>query len=102
MITRRSRYYSGSATVVHGQPRIVIPAVHGQGKNFPWTNMSAADVCNMSYVVSVPSNLTDRWLSNWSEPVVIVDGRVDGVQPHGPGFDDVTHAWRLDDIHGNE
>lgn len=36
----------------------------------------------------------DPWLTNWTEPVCIVDGRVDGVQPHGPGFDDVTHAWQ--------
>ena len=37
-----------------------------------------------------------------SHCAVIVDGRVDGVQPHGPGFDDVTHAWRQDDVHGKE
>ena len=95
-------YYSGSATIVHGQPRIVIPAVHGLGNNFPWTNMSSQPLCNMSYVLSTPANTHDPWLSNWTEPIVVVDGRVDGVQPHGPGFDDVTHAWRDDTADGKE
>ena len=48
----------------------------------------------MLYTMSEPTNLSDPWLSDWSEPLTIVDSRVDGVQPHGPGFDDVTHAWQ--------
>ena len=90
-------YYSGSATVVDGQPRIVVPAVFGTDVpgqfSCRWTAMHGSN-CTMLYVVTTPANTSDPWLRQWTEPVVIVDGRVDGVQPHGPGFDDVTHAWR--------
>jgi hypothetical protein len=50
--------------------------------------------CAMTYAVTEPANLSDPLLAHWTEPVTIVDGRVDGVQPHGPGFDDTTHAWQ--------
>lgn len=43
---------------------------------------------------STPTNLSDPGLNDWAEPVTIVDGRVDGVQPHSPSFDDTTHAWQ--------
>ncbi len=48
----------------------------------------------MVYTTSSPANLSDPLLSSWSEPITIVDGRVDGVQPHSPSFDDTTHAWQ--------
>lgn len=48
----------------------------------------------MTYTYSTPTNLSDPDLNDWSEPVTIVDGRVDGVQPHTPSFDDLTHAWQ--------
>jgi hypothetical protein len=47
----------------------------------------------LRYAETHPVNLSDPLLAEWSEPITVVDGRVDGVQPHGPGFDDVTHAW---------
>jgi hypothetical protein len=99
-------YYSGSATLVNGVPRIVVPAVWGSDHpTGPGTGPGGAGNCNwmsmksnclMNYIVSEPTNLSDPWLVDWSEPITIVDSRVDGVQPHGPGFDDVTHGtwWR--------
>eukprot|EP00947_MAST-08B_sp_MAST-8B-sp1_P005955 g5955.t1 len=102
-------YYSGSATIVGGVPRIMVPSVwgtdhpdgpgtgpHGAG-NCDWTKMGGGSNCRMVYSVSRPTNLSDPFLVDWSEPHTVVDGRVDGVQPHGPGFDDVTHAWQDDD-----
>lgn len=60
-------YYSGSATVVDGQPRIIVPAVWGSdhpsaggtgpggGGNCNWESMSSK--CVMTYVQSVPVDL---------------------------------------------
>ena len=62
----------------------------GQG-NCDWKAMHGSH-CVMTYVFSEPLNKADPWLSEWTEPIVMVDGRVDGVQPHGPGFDDLTHG----------
>ena len=95
-------YYSGSATVVDGQPRLVVPAVFGRdnastslahcvGSKQGWYDMHSG--CHMSYVMSTPKNLSDPFLTEWTAPVTIIDGRVDGLQPHGPGLDDNTHAW---------
>ena len=103
-------YYSGSATLVDGKPRIIIPAVFFHDGLRPATScqITCADRdswhcplntpewrerCAMLYVVSSPLNLSDPMLSEWSEPMTIVDGRYDGVQPHSPSFDDTTHAW---------
>jgi hypothetical protein len=38
----------------------------------------------MTYTESHPVNLSDPLLGEWSEPITIVDGRVDGIQPHSP------------------
>ena len=103
-------YYSGSATLVGGVPRIVVPAVWGSDHpdgpgtgpggagNCDWLKMKGS-ACFMVYVQTKPVNLSDPWLTEWSEPITIIDGRVDGVQPIGPGFDDVTHAWQDRDHH---
>ena len=103
-------YYSGSATLVNGMPRIVVPAVWGSDHPKPgdaghsggtgpggagncnWMAMGNLSHCLMNYIMSEPTDLSDPWLVDWSEPITIVDSRVDGVQPHGPGFDDVTHG----------
>ena len=49
----------------------------------------------MSYVLPVPADPSDPLLREWSEPIAIVEDRVDGVQPHGPqttrGSDPQTH-----------
>ena len=101
-------YYSGSATLVDGEPRIIIPAVffHMAAQTEcpikcedrdPWhcmMNRTWAEECAMVYTTSSPTNLSDPLLSSWSEPITIADGRVDGVQPHSPSFDDTTHAWQ--------
>jgi sucrose-6-phosphate hydrolase SacC (GH32 family) len=102
-------YYSGSATVVDGVPRIIIPAVfsedascngactHDQDSGNPWLcmlNETAVRRCAMLYTTSSPANMSDIWLANWTAPITIADGRADGVQPHGPGWDDTTHAWQ--------
>jgi hypothetical protein len=44
--------------------------------------------------MSEPTDINDIDLVDWTAPMTIVDGRTDGVQPHGPGFDDTTHAWQ--------
>lgn len=97
-------YYSGSATLVHGVPQLMVPAVWGSDHpTAGGTGPNGAGNCNwlannsncvMVYTVSRPANLSDPWLAEWTEPITIVDGRTEGVQPHGPGFDDVTHAWQ--------
>ena len=95
--------------MVDGVPRFIIPAVFASDasckgacsaaddSNDPWLcmlNRSSLERCPMLYTTSSPTNLSDPWLIDWSSPVTIVDGRVDGLQPHGPGFDDTTHAWQ--------
>jgi hypothetical protein len=45
--------------------------------------------CAMTYTYSEPLNLTDPMLGAWSEPITIVDGRVDGVQPR----DSYASGW---------
>ena len=101
-------YYSGLATLVDGEPRIIIPAVffipdfaHSCpircGDRDPWhcmMNRTWAEECAMVYTLSSPTDLSDPLLSSWSEPITIIDGRVDGVQPHSPSFDDTAHAWQ--------
>jgi hypothetical protein len=101
-------YYSGSATIVDGTPRIIIPAVFFSQRDHHSCPVTCADPdswhcmltpaqvkqCAMTYTYSEPLNLTDPMLGAWSEPITIVDGRVDGVQPHSPSFDDTTHAWQ--------
>ena len=94
-------YYSGSAAVVDGVPRLVVPAVFGHDANTSlvqcvggragWYSMHSG--CHMSYVFTEPADLSDPDLKEWKEPVTIIDGRTDGVQPHGPGLDDNTHAF---------
>lgn len=99
-------YYSGSATLVDGVPRIVIPAVFFHGGTCPvtcadkdnWhcnlTTPAQKEACAMTYTYSTPANLSDPFLEEWTEPITIVDGRADGIQPHSPSFDDTTHAWQ--------
>jgi len=102
-------YYSGSATIVGGTPRIIVPAVFFPTSANHTCPVSCADrdswhcmldtpklreTCAMTYTTSSPLNLSDPLLTEWSPPTCIVDGRVDGVQPHGPSFDDTTHAWQ--------
>ena len=103
-------YYSGSATMVNGVPRIIIPAVFFDEAMRHTCPIKCADPdswhcmlngewrqrCAMVYTLSMPANLSDNRLADWTEPVTIVDGRYDGVQPHSPSFDDTTHAW-IDD-----
>lgn len=97
-------YYSCGGTVVNGVPRIIVPAVMFTGtcsvtcpgNTDPWLCMldqQWRDKCPMVYAVTEPVNLTDPLLVEWTEPITMVDGRTDGIQPHGPGFDDTTHAW---------
>lgn len=101
-------YYSCSATIVDGVPRIVVPAVFFAPSFNHGCPITCADAdswhcmltpewtqkCAMTYAVTTPANLSDPLLAQWTEPITVVDGRVDGVQPHGPGFDDTTHAWQ--------
>jgi hypothetical protein len=100
-------YYSCSATIVEGVPYLNVPAVWGSDHprepgtgpngagNCDWTKMNGSNYV-MTYVLSTPANLSDPYLIEWKEPISIDDGRVDGVQPHGPDFDDTTHAWQND------
>jgi hypothetical protein len=84
--------YSGSATLVDGKPRIIIPAVffHDGLKPTTTCQIKCADKdswhcplitpewkekCAMTYVMSSPMNLSDPMLGEWSEPITIVDGR---------------------------
>jgi beta-fructofuranosidase len=91
-------YYSGSATIVNGVPRIAFPAVYQHGacanqydpsvRN--WTQNGQN--CSMDYMVSFPANRTDPLLAEWTEPQTIIRP-AQGLQPHGWARTDPSQAW---------
>ena len=98
-------YYSCSATLVGGLPRLLVPAVFFKDTppitcadpdrwHCPLVTPAEREANAMVYTYSTPANASDPYLEEWTEPVTVVDGRVDGVLPHTPSFDDTTHAWQ--------
>ena len=75
-------YYSGSVTIVEGVPHAVFPAYFISGPCIdPWLPGHEKNKCRMVYQYSTPTNLSDPFLSNWSQPQSFVWPK-QGVQPH--------------------
>ena len=84
-------YYSGSATIVDGVPRIMFAAVFTPGPCAdPWAGRNNS--CSMVFMISRPLNLSDPWLEEWSEPQAVIQPN-EGLQPHGWTRDDPSEAW---------
>ena len=82
-------YYSGSVTVVDGVPRAVFPAYFSEGGPCidPWAPGHSKNKCLMVYQYSEPTNLSDPYLANWTQPRSFV-WPTQGVQPHDVTFED--------------
>lgn len=110
---RDGGYISGSATVVNGIPRMVMPLFRGNPKKShccadskthkphspPWRYPCIANppqgACHMDYVMSMPTNLSDPHLRMWqgvASQITIVNGS-QGAPGHGYIQQDPSHAW---------
>ena len=87
-------YYSGSVTVVNGLPHAVFPAYFTEGGPCidPWLPGHKKNMCLMVYQYSTPTNLSDPYLANWTQPRSFV-WPTQGVQPHDVTFEDPSAAW---------
>jgi hypothetical protein len=109
---RDGGYISGSATVVGGVPRMVMPLFRGNPRTAhccagadgrphepPWRYPCIANPpqgrCVMDYVMSKPTNLSDPQLTGWqgvANQTVLVHGS-QGTRNHGYIQQDPSHAW---------
>eukprot|EP01043_Picozoa_sp_COSAG02_P010809 COSAG02_NODE_389_length_23251_cov_259.067640_1_plen_733_part_00 len=87
-------YYSGSVTIVKGIPHAVFPAYFIDGPCVdPWLPGHEKNRCQMVYQYSTPTNLSDPFLANWTQPRSFVWPK-QGVQPHDITFEDPSAAWQ--------
>jgi sucrose-6-phosphate hydrolase SacC (GH32 family) len=98
-------YFTGSATVVNGQPRLLFPTVYSQpnvtqyfpdctvgNKSFPWSNDTA---CWCDLQMAVPSNLSDPFLADWKIVATPFPHTIEYEgKPHNFVFEDPDQAFR--------
>jgi beta-fructofuranosidase len=79
---------------VGGVPHAVFPAYFTEGGPCidPWLPGHGKNKCLMVYQYSTPTNLSDPYLANWTQPRSFV-WPTQGVQPHDVTFEDPSAAW---------